>query len=44
MPGIVELPTVEDLKVQEVRLISRAGKRGIGLRLSGLGLVLFRLW
>lgn len=28
MPGIVELPTLEELKVQEVRLVWRTGKRG----------------
>lgn len=27
MPGIVELPTVEELKVEEVRLALRAGER-----------------
>lgn len=37
MPGIVELPTVEDLKVQEVRLVRKPGKQGIGLQLFGPG-------
>lgn len=37
MPGIVELPTLEDLKVQEVRLVRRIGKRGTGLQLPGPG-------
>lgn len=37
MPGIVELPTLEDLKVQEVRLVRKPGKRGIGLQLFGPG-------
>lgn len=37
MPGIVELPTLEDLKVQEVRLVRRTGKRGMGLQLPGPG-------
>lgn len=37
MPGIVELPTLDDLKVQEVRLVRKPGKRGIGLQLFGPG-------
>lgn len=28
MPGIVELPTLEELKVDEVRLVGRTDKRG----------------
>lgn len=34
MPGIVELPTLEELKVEEVRLYLRAGG-SLGLQLSG---------
>lgn len=37
MPGIVELPTLEELKVQEVRLVRKTGTRGLGLRLPGPG-------
>lgn len=37
MPGIVELPTLEDLKVEEVRLVREAGKRGIWLKFPGPG-------
>ena len=34
MPGIVELPTLEELKVEEVRLVWRTGKRDVGLKVS----------
>lgn len=37
MPGIVELPTLEDLKVEEVRLVREAGKRGLRLKFPGPG-------
>lgn len=43
MPGIVELPTLEDLKVQEVRLVRTTGKQGRGLQLPGLGLAVLGL-
>ena len=37
MPGIVELPSLEDLKVQEVRLVRRKASGAQGFSFPGLG-------
>lgn len=37
MPGIVELPSLEDLKVQEVRLVRRKASGAQGCSFPGLG-------
>ena len=37
MPGIVELPSLEDLKVQEVRLVRRRASGAQGCSFPGLG-------